>query len=122
MSIDKKQYLFEAKLNEKLGRANMDICKKLCKLCPEYKTTYIWIRKEALANNMQLKEKDGDKDKALVEAFNDNKVSDADFIKTLSEATRDDSVIELFAKKVRRIGEKEEKIDMRKKVELSFAA
>lgn len=122
MPIDKKQYLFEAKLNQQLGRANMDICKRLCKLCPEYVPAYVWIRKEAMNNNLQLQSKDDGKDNALITAFNNASVSDTDFAKTLTEAKENIVIYSTFAKKVRRIGEKEEKIDPKQKVELSFAA
>lgn len=122
MPIDKKQYLFEAKLNQQLGRANMDICKRLCKLCPEYIQAYVWIRKEAISNNLQLQSKEDDKDIELVTAFNNTSVSEADFVKTLTEAKENIVIYSTFAKKVRRIGEKEEKIDPKQKVELSFAA
>ena len=122
MSIDKKQYLFEAKLNQQLNRANMDTCKKLCKLCPEYESAYIWIRKEAIENSLQVKGKDDDKDKELVKAFNDTTVSDEDFGKMLSEARKNNQVFSMFAKKVRKIGEKEKDVDPRKKVELSCVA
>lgn len=120
--IDKKQYLFEAKLNQQLGRANMDICKRLSKLCPEYIPAYVWIRKEAIGNNLQLQSKGDGKDIALVTAFNNISLSDVDFTKALTEAQSDEVAYSVFTKKVRRIGEKEEKIDPRQKVELSFAA
>ena len=122
MPIDKKQYLFEAKLNQQLGRANMDICKRLCKLCPEYVPAYVWIRKEAFGSNLQLQSKEDDKDKELVAAFNNTSMSDADFVKMLSDAKEDSVMYSAFTKKVRKIGEKDEKIDPRQKVELSFAA
>lgn len=122
VSIDKKQYLFEAKLNQRLGRANMDICKRLSKLCPEYIPAYVWIRKEAIGNNLQLQSKGDGKDIALVTAFNNTSLSDVDFTKALTEAQSDEVAYSVFTKKVRRIGEKEEKIDPRQKVELSFAA
>ena len=120
--IDKKQYLFEAKLNQQLGRANMDICKRLCKLCPEYVPAYVWIRKEALSNNLQLQSKEDDKDKALVAAFNNTLVSDADFVRMLSDAKGDSVMYSAFTKKVHKIGEKDEKIDPKQKIELSCAA
>ena len=122
MPIDKKQYLFEARLNQQMGRANMDICKRLSKLCPEYIPAYVWIRKEALENNLQLQGKEDDKDKELVAAFNDATLSDADFEKMLSDAKRNSVIYSTFTKKIRKIGEKDEKIDPKQKVELSVTA
>lgn len=120
--IDKKQYLFEVKLNQQLGRSNMDICKRLCKLCPEYIQSYVWIRKEAIQNNLQLQNKEDDKDNELVTAFNNTSISDADFVKLLSDAKENSVIYSAFTKKVRKIGEKEEKIDPKQKVELPYAA
>ena len=100
----------------------MDICKRLSKLCPEYIPAYVWIRKEAIGNNLQLQSKDDGKDNALITAFNNASVSDVDFAKALTEAQSDEVAYSVFTKKVRRIGEKEEKIDPKQKVELSFAA
>ena len=121
MSIDKKQYLFEAKLNQQLNRPNLDIYKRLCKQCPEYTPTYLWIRKEAIAKDLKLKVKDDGKDKELSEAFNNKDVPDKKFEKMLVKSKEDYSVFSVFSKKVRRIGEAEEKIDIRKKIELSFS-
>lgn len=122
MVADPKQYLFEAKLNIQLGKPNMDTCKRLCKLCSEYTPAFIWIRKEAHGNNIQLNCKDDDKDKDLVEAFNNAAVSDNDFEGMLLNAKKDIQMYSTFAKRVRRIGEKDEKVDPRKKVELLSAA
>lgn len=120
MSIDKKQYLFEAKLNQQLNRPSLDIYKRLCKQCPEYIPTYLWIRKEAIAKDLKLKVKEDGKDKELSESFNNTDVSDKKFEKMLAKAKDDYAVFSVFSKKVRKIGETEEKIDIRKKIELSF--
>ena len=43
--IDKKLYLFEAKVNERIGNHNFAICEKLKKLCPENEiVNEIWKR------------------------------------------------------------------------------
>jgi len=82
----------------------------------------VWIRKEAFNSNLQLKGKEDDMDKELVSAFNNISVSDTDFVKMLSDAKANGVIYSAFTKKVRKIGEKDEKIDPRKKVELSCAA
>ena len=64
--------------------------------------------------------KEGCKDKELSEAFNNKDVPDKKFEKMLVKSKEDYSVFSVFSKKVRRIGEAEEKIDVRKKIELSF--
>ena len=100
----------------------MDICKRLCELCPEYVPSYVWIREEAMGNNLLLQSKDDSKDIALITAFNNASLSDVDFAKALTEAQVDEVVYAAFTKILRRIGEKEEKIDPKQKVELLFAA
>lgn len=77
--IDQKQYLFMAKLNEKLGNSNVEICKKLIKLCPECVSAYAIIRREAIKDGKQI-DANGD----LYEIFNDTSVSDDDFIQLLA--------------------------------------
>lgn len=83
--IDQKQYLFEAKLNEKLGNSNVEICKKLIKLCPECIDAYAIMRREAQKDGKQI-----DADGQLYNAFNDSSITDEDFIKELTEADSDE--------------------------------
>lgn len=122
ISIDKKQYFFEAQLNQKLNRSNMDTCKRLCKICPECILAYIWIRNEAIKQNLLLKGKDGETDKELVDSFNKISVSDKDFMKLLSEARKDRRVLSVFSKKVCKVGEMNDIAGLRKKIVLSCAA
>ena len=79
--IDQKQYLFMAKLNEKLGNSNVEICKKLIKLCPECVSAYAIMRREAIKEGKQIND-NGD----LYEIFNDTSVSDEEFVAKLSQA------------------------------------
>jgi hypothetical protein len=79
--IDQKQYLFVAKLNEKLGNSNVEICKKLIKLCPECVNAYAIMRREAIKEGKQI-DANGD----LFDAFNDASITEEDFIKALSES------------------------------------
>ena len=102
MAIDKKQYLFEARLNQKLGRSNLETCRHLVKLCPEHLPAYIMIRKEAFANNLHI-EMDEEKGNAFVVAFNDKAVSDSDFEKHLNEADKTSEEFQKFSRRARRI-------------------
>ena len=83
MAIDKKQYLFEAQLNQKLGRSNLETCRHLVKLCPEYLPAYMMIRKEAFANDLHIEIDEEEEKNAFVLAFNDKAVSDSDFEKQI---------------------------------------
>jgi len=79
--IDQKQYLFEAKLNEKLGNSNVDICKKLIKICPACLDAYAIMRREAMKDGKVIKD-----DGRLFNAFNNTSISDEDFIQKLTKA------------------------------------
>ena len=79
--IDQKQYLFMAKLNEKLGNSNVEICKKLIKLCPECVSAYAIMRREAIKDGKQI-DANGD----LFDSFNDAAISDDEFIRALTQA------------------------------------
>jgi hypothetical protein len=103
VAIDKKQYLFEAELNEKLGSTNLDTCKQLLKLCPEYLPAYVMIRKEALLEGLALEVIEGEDENALISAFNNEAVSDDDFKKMLYEADKTSVTFKLFASRARKI-------------------
>ena len=106
--IDKKLLLFQAKLNDQLGQSNMDTCKFLCKLCPDYIPAYVMIRKEALKRHFLLAIKDDDTDKEILNAFNNISISDEEFEKMLSDAAKNSIGFRVFKKRVRKIGEKED--------------
>jgi hypothetical protein len=103
VAIDKKQYLFEAELNEQLGSANLDTCKQLLKLCPEYLPAYVMLRKDALLEGLSLEVLEGEDENALVSAFNNETVSDDDFKKMLYEADKTSVTFKLFALRARKI-------------------
>ncbi len=103
MAIDKKQYLFEAQLNQHLGNSNIDTCKHLIKLCPEYLPAYMILRKEALANNLLIEADEEEEENKWVEAFNDREVSDSDFEKQLQAIDKTNAEFKLFSRKVRKI-------------------
>ena len=86
--IDKKQLLLEAKINEKIGNANMAICKQLIKICPECLTAYVMLRAEAQKIGKQVsvdEENEEDEANFLLKAFNDAEMSDEEFESRLAE-------------------------------------
>ena len=103
IAIDKKQYLFEAQLNQKLRYSNLETCKHLVKLCPEYLPAYMMIRKEALASNLHVEMDEEEETNAFVVAFNDKAVSGIDFEKLLTEADKTSAEFQIFSRRVRRI-------------------
>ena len=102
MSVDKKQYLFEMKLNEKLGKNNIETCKHLLSRCPEYLPVYSVIRKEALNSNLMI-EIGEEEENALVLVFNDKKISAEEFEQKMKEANVNSVEFLLFSKAVRKI-------------------
>ena len=103
IAIDKKQYLFEAQLNQKLGYSNIETCRHLVKLCSEYLPAYMMIRKEALAGNLHVEMDEEEEGNAFVVAFNDKAVSDSDFEKIIKEADKNSTEFQIFSRRVRRI-------------------
>ena len=94
--VDKKQYLFEAELNAQLGISNIDTCKQLLKICPEYIPAYMMLRKEALELGLVI-EQDDDEENALITAFNDTTVSGDDFKAMLEKADKNSPSFKLFS-------------------------
>ena len=89
--IDKKQLLLEAKINEKIGNANMAICKQLIKICPECLTAYVMLRAEAQKNGKRVsvdEENEEDEANFLLKAFNDAEMSDEAFERRLAEESQ----------------------------------
>ena len=103
IAIDKKQYLFEAELNEQLGNSNIETCKHLIKLVPVYLTAYLLMRKEALENNIIIEMDEDDDENMLVSAFNDATVSKDDFEAMLNETEKASLTFRVFSRKVRKI-------------------
>lgn len=81
-AVDKKQYLFEAKLNQQIGNSNIAICKQLIKICPECLRAYEMMRKSGkIIPN--IKKEEGNE---FVLTFNDASVSDDSFNSMLKNA------------------------------------
>ncbi len=102
-STDKKQYLFEMKLHQKMKRAALKESKHLIKLCPEYIPSYITIRMEAMKNNMTIAVEENEENNPLISAFNDKAVSPSIFEKMLVEADKTCIAFKQFSRKVRNL-------------------
>ena len=102
ITIDKKQYLFEAELNAELGNPNIDTCKQLLKLCPEYIPAYIMLRREVIKEELVI-EQEEDEENPLISAFNDTAVSDDDFKEMLGESDMTSPAFKQFAIKAKNI-------------------
>jgi hypothetical protein len=103
IAIDKKQYLFEAELNAELGNPNIDTCKQLLKLCPEYIQAYIMLRREVIKEELIIEQDEEDEETPLISAFNDTAVSDDDFKEMLEESDKTSPAFKQFAIKAKNI-------------------
>lgn len=105
--VDKKQYLFEAELNAQLGISNIDTCKQLLKICPEYIPAYMMLRREALELGLVIKQDDDDEDEenALITAFNDTTVLDDDFKAMLEKADKTSPLFKHFSSNAKKISD-----------------
>ncbi|MBR4913636.1 MAG: AAA family ATPase [Bacteroidales bacterium] len=99
VAIDKKQYLFEARTKQSLGKSTMDACRHLVKLCPNYVPAYTLIREEAMANGYQIEM--GEDENELVTAFNNKNIEASDFEKLTEKADKTSVTFRIFNKKIR---------------------
>ena len=103
ITIDKKQYLFEAELNSELGNPNIDTCKQLLKLCPKYIPAYIMLRREVKKEEIVIEQDEEDEENPLISAFNDTAVSEGDFKEMLEESDMTSPAFIQFAIKAKNI-------------------
>ena len=99
--IDKKQYLLEAKINEKIGNTNIPICQKIIKLSPECIAAYTMLRKEVLKKGLTFeRDEDEEEENNLIFIFNDVHTTNKDFEKMLTNNTNKKALINLRRKLV----------------------
>lgn len=94
-AIDKKLLLLEAKVNDKLGNPNAELCRTLLKQCPTCLQAYVLLRNEMLRNEVRIFDEEEEMPE-LVKCFDDRSVSDFDFITKLSEYQLNSSEIKRF--------------------------
>ena len=107
--IDKKQYLFEARLNVHMGNPNIPICKQLIRVCPECIDAYLMIRSEALRNGMRIEIVDELSERAsLINAFNNVAVAEVEFKQLLADEMKNQSsAFYLFKRHILKIAKTE---------------
>lgn len=85
-AIDMKQLLFEAKVNEKIGNPNRDICKELIKICPECEQAYLILRKEILNKDAHTEVYDNkNTNNIYINTFHNTSIDNADFLKLVKK-------------------------------------
>ena len=104
-TIDMKQLLLEARINERLGNSNMAICKRLIKICPECLSAYVMLRAEALKNGKALpttEESETDENEKLVMAFNNTDLTEEAFEQMLSASPQESKAFTRLGRKIGR--------------------
>ena len=102
-TIDKKQYLFEAKINTHIGNSNIAICKRLIKLCPECIAAYTMLRNDVLKENKYIEVEEEEENIGLVLAFNNPTMDAETFEKVLLEIDKSSKEFQKFKRKVAKI-------------------
>lgn len=87
-TTDKKQYLFEARLNEHIGNSNIAICKRLIKLCPECIAAYTMLRNGALKEDKFIEVGEEEEYVSLILAFNDSNIDSETFEAMLLDSSK----------------------------------
>lgn len=107
ITVDMKQYLFEARVNEMLGNSNVMTCKNLVKLCPECIEAYLILRREIHDKCLCFTiESDVDEtdDMYLIEAFNNISLDESGFKNLLhAEIESRSRAFYIFKKRIQRI-------------------
>ena len=81
-AVDKKQLLFEARINDKIGNPNISVCKQLIKLCPDCHDAYVIMRRELFRRNM-MPEYSVDEVDNIITSFANAAISDIEFAEVL---------------------------------------
>ena len=105
--IDKKQYLFETRINQALGQSVIEACRHLVKLCPRYIPAYMMIREESMASGHQITMEDNESENIFVTAFNNKDITASDFEKLLVDSDKSNMSFRIFSKKIRKIETKD---------------
>lgn len=97
-AIDKKQYLFEAKVNDKIGNSNVALCKILIRICPECLMAYSLIRNEMIREGNKLPCDETENEPILIQKFNDSLVSEKEFysiLKNYNQSSEDFKLLKI---------------------------
>lgn len=100
-AVDMKQYLLEAKINEKIGNSNTAICKKLIALCPENILPYLLLRKDMFKHNHIIDTSDTSHSE-FIEAFKDRSISEKEFKILFDHIDKKSKTFQIFKKSIRK--------------------
>lgn len=99
-AVDKKQYLFEAKVNDKLKQSNIKLCKKLIKLCPECLIAYSLIRNDVHRMGKVIEPVHEYLTSIFFKKFNNVDVEERDFLALLKRTKQSSEAFKSFRRAI----------------------
>lgn len=100
--IDKKLYLLEIKVNDKIGNPNIGLCKKLLKICPGCVRAYSFMRNEILKNGKTLCDEEISESE-LINSFDNTEIDELSFNSILQDIDMKSESFKQFKKALLKI-------------------
>lgn len=101
-AVDKKLYMLEIKVNDKLGNPNIGLCKALLKICSGCVRAYSFMRNEVIRKGVNLSG-DDIPESDLIRDFDNPKLSESDFTSMLKNMDMKSDVFTQFKKTLLKI-------------------
>lgn len=101
-AIDKKLYLLEIKTNDKIGNPNIELCKKLLKICPTATRAYAFMRNDFIKKGQRLSEEDLPESN-LIKSFDNTELDESDFNSILQGIDKKSALFRQFKKTLLKI-------------------
>ena len=94
-AIDKKLFLFEARVNERIGNSVIPFAKQLISLCPKFLSSYTMIRKEIKASGVEIAFNPEEEHTDMLKVFIDKNISNQEFQRMLKQCDDEKSMSKL---------------------------
>lgn len=101
-AIDKKLYLLEIKVNDKIGNSNIGLCKKLLKICSSCTRAYSFMRNEIIKKGQNLSDDDL-AESELISSFDNTDLDESGFNLILQNIDMKSEVFKQFKRAVLKI-------------------
>ena len=101
-AIDKKLYLLEIKVNDKLGNPNIGLCKELLNICSSCTRAYSFMRNEILKKGLIMSGNDIP-DSELSKSFDNIELNESDFNLILKNIDMTSKIFKQFKKAILKI-------------------
>lgn len=101
-AIDKKLYLLEIKVNDRIGNPNIGLCKQLLKICPNCTRAYSFMRNELIKKGQTLSG-DDIPESELISSFDNKELDEPGFNSILQNIDLKSEVFRQFKKALLKI-------------------